>query len=356
MLSNRLLFYVKPTEQCNTQCLHCYNANRSSEKLNINSYRRFMDSVASYLTDQQIEVILHGGEPTLVGCDALERIMNESRAALPFADLKFSIQSNMLDCSDDLFCLVNAYMGGIIGTSYSPYMRFTDIGEYNRWLDNLRAAVANSVKPYLIITLSKQYIDTVRPRVLLDFLISEKIWGFHFEPLTDDGFASERWLDIKPDCKAYDLWKTEFANLFISQQAYKQIEKSDIIGKARVFVDGGFTGCCSRNCYMSVFTINSNGTIGGCPNKSNTEVFGTLNDDFNKILNSPVRRQAIVKEKARRDECLSCDLFKYCNGGCVQADECTEGRNFYQLLHDRFVLDPEYRKYVIAAVREPVCV
>lgn len=346
MLGKRLLMYVKPTEQCNTQCLHCYNTNKNATILDVVKYRKFLDSVAKSIGDRQVEVVLHGGEPTLVGSTMLERIILETKAALPFSDVQFSIQTNLLEYDDYIARIVTKYTDGIVGTSYSPYIRFLTSNEYAMWLGNLKMAVYQGLKPYLIITLSKKYIETVKPQELIDFLTTENIWGFHFEPLTRDGLATENWNDIKPDPVQYDLWKTDFADLFIKHHIYNIIEKSDIVNKSRVFIDGGFVGCCTRSCYMSVLTINSNGTIGGCPNRSLVQRYGDLDDDFETILQSPVRREQILRERVRRAECLACDVFKHCNGGCIQTDDCFEGKHFYRLLHERFCIDHAFNKFV----------
>jgi uncharacterized protein len=322
--------------------------------LDIGRYRKFLDSAAKSIGDRQVEVVLHGGEPTLVGTAALERIILETKAALPFSDVQFSIQTNLLEYDEHLARLVKKHMGGIIGTSFSPFIRFVELHELRTWMENLRAAVENGLKPYLIITLSKRYIETVKPQDLINFLTKEGIWGFHFEPLTNDGFATENWEAIKPDHVQYDLWKADFADLFITHHIYNVVQKSDIVGKAKVFVNGSLTGCCSRNCYMSVLTINSNGTIGGCPNKSLLQVYGDLDDEFETILQSPIRREQILKERMRREECLQCDMFKYCNGGCVQTNECFEGRHFYRLLSEKYFMDHAFNKFVTEQSQEYV--
>jgi len=51
-----------------------------------------MDTFAKYIQKMdvnfEIEVVLHGGEPILVGIDKLERIIKETISALPFSKVK----------------------------------------------------------------------------------------------------------------------------------------------------------------------------------------------------------------------------------------------------------------------------
>jgi len=237
-------------------------------------------------------------------------------------------------------------MNNVLGTSYSPTIRFLKDGEFKQWEKNLMKAVEDKICVYLIITLSKEFIKKCDPVELVNYLIKRRIFGFHFDPLTRDGNAVNNWEKIVVSPEQYDSYKIAFAKEFIKKRGYELIPKNEIVNRARVFLGDAFFGCCSRNCYERVFTINSDNSIGGCPNKSNKEIYGSLDDDFEKILNSSIRRNLIIKEKTRRLECLNCEVFEYCNGGCVQTNGCYEGKNFYLLLKERFDNDPRFRKWI----------
>jgi len=348
---NKLIFYVKPTERCNTRCLHCYNYRvDGGVELDLGDYYEFMLSVGSYLSncgeDLKIDLVLHGGEPTLVGIPKLIEIVKATRAALPFVHLQCSIQTNLLRYDGNLRDFVRMYTDNILGTSYSPTVRFLVPEDYGVWLNNLVRAVADGICVYLIITLSKAYVEAYDPASLVDFILENKIYGFHFEPLTKDGNAVVNWDKIAVDVDSYDAWKTSFTREFIKRGAYQTAVYNEITRKAKVFFGGEFVGCCSRKCYQTVFTINSDGTVGGCPNKSRSEVFGSIKDGFSKILGSHLRRELILKERMRRFECLECDYFRYCNGGCVQTDGCYEGKRFYSLLKKECESNLAFRDWI----------
>jgi len=57
------------------------------------------------------------------------------------------------------------------------------------------------------------------------------------------------------------------------------------------FLKGG-TFC--RDCEEKLFTINADGTISGCPNSAPEFQFGTIDDDIESLINSPIRIENIA--------------------------------------------------------------
>jgi radical SAM protein with 4Fe4S-binding SPASM domain len=79
-----------------------------------------------------------------------------------------------------------------------------------------------------------------------------------------------------------------------------------------------FSGCRCRKCEQKVFTLNANGTIGGCPNSAVENSFANIEDPIEKILFSEGRMCNIQTESIRPDPCYTCEVYDLCNGDCHQ--------------------------------------
>ena len=93
----RISITVKPTNDCNMRCKHCYHAEEGFQKgqLSTSAVKKIFDvAVKEY---QDIFVVFHGGEPTLWGVDNLAEVLEyESELERSHSNVKFrnSIQTN----------------------------------------------------------------------------------------------------------------------------------------------------------------------------------------------------------------------------------------------------------------------
>lgn len=361
MKKEYLTIYLKPTEQCNLSCLHCYNSvGDTKSTLDLGRLQKFLVSMAGYYSkldrDLSLEIVFHGGEPFLVGTDVLGQIMDLIKFSLPFADVAFSAQTNLTILKDSEIKFIKNRLDGIIGTSYSPNLRFTGQDQYMEeiWYDNLIKALSQDIRLYFVITLCKEYIENISPMELLDFLIVYNTYNFHIEPLTKNGNSISNWDKIAVSSEEYDSWKAEFTRLFINSKLYRNMPRSIIADKAKTFFDKEFVGCACRDCMLKTLTINADGTIGTCPNVSKQTIIGTLDDPFTNVMCSTLRSQLIISERLRRQECLNCSFFQVCNGGCMQTTGCYEGKKFYGVLEEALSTDKEFNEYIKSYERTTV--
>jgi radical SAM protein with 4Fe4S-binding SPASM domain len=84
------------------------------------------------------------------------------------------------------------------------------------------------------------------------------------------------------------------------------------------FVHTTHAGCRCRSCEQKIFTLNADGTIGGCPNSAVDNTFGFLTDSIEELLMSEGRLENIACESQRNPSCYGCDVFDICNGDCHQ--------------------------------------
>jgi radical SAM protein with 4Fe4S-binding SPASM domain len=347
-----ITLYVKPTEKCNLSCLHCYNNvdGLDSGSLSFKTLKTFLERFTEYFKDKDLKhvnVVLHGGEPTLVGPDYLQNMMILLKEYLSIFDTKYSIQTNLVKLDENLLSFFKAYFESI-GTSYSPYIRFVGKDEkyYQPWIDNLRKLKDENFMVHLVINLTKKYILNHEPNELIEFLLTNKIDSFHLEPTTYSGLAQKNWNDLYTDPTLYDEWKTNFTKLFINNKVYKTIHSSEISLKAKTFLDSVFVGCSSRDCMLKTITLNADGTLGSCPNISKILPISNSSKPFSDFIDSEKRIDLIVKERSKRTECIDCKFYKYCNGGCCQTEYCFEGKKFFDALMNYVKYDDEFRQFI----------
>ncbi len=183
----------------------------------------------------------------------------------------------------------------------------------------------------LFISVTKGTI-AIEPIDLLEWVKSLGVKEMALERLTMNGSAKQN-LHIFPTNIEQDKWflkmhqqseehgaRDWFDNEFL-ETIYNKFETN--------FTKGG-TFC--RDCEEKLFTVNADGTISGCPNSAPEFQFGTIDDDIESLINSPIRIENIACERSRDPRCYSCDVFEYCGGDCHQLEWEKTNQILFELL------------------------
>lgn len=167
-------FIVKITRDCNLRCKYCYIKNKNTYKNEVMSFNVFTDFVNRIIEDKikndvdrnkVITFTFHGGEPTLVGYDMLNKYLSYAYISFKKAKIKvqFSIQTNGTLITDELLNLFRDYKVHV-GISYDG------IGDNNKNRNSLSSSVyedivkkfeKNHVKLGNICVVSKCNIDNI---------------------------------------------------------------------------------------------------------------------------------------------------------------------------------------------------
>jgi uncharacterized protein len=122
-------FVIKVHSRCNLACDYCYMyemADQGWRRQPRRMSRPIVDLVARRIAEHaeanllpKVEVVLHGGEPLLVGVDYLRYIATTLRAATPSVEVELNVQTNgvlvdplFLDLFDELDITVGVSMDG----------------------------------------------------------------------------------------------------------------------------------------------------------------------------------------------------------------------------------------------------
>lgn len=306
--------YVKTTGSCNLNCGHCFTSGRNGDATRfdpIATAQWIKELRTTFAPGTHTHLELHGGEPFLVPLELLETFAGQFTGEV---DLSMGAQSNLtFTIKDQMVNFIRTELNSYIGTSWDPWIRWEHEKQYQLWRSNLDLLNASGIQVGLLVSMCKNLIDQ-KPEWFLEQMEALPVTQVSLERLTLSGNAT-RDPSIFPDNEDQDNWYLELLKLYQTGQYRVKIKTLDIlIDKIKYHVVKTDTNC--RNCEQNLVTINSNGTLGGCPNVASTHRHAHIRDSVETFLKSPDRIEEIVKELDFSDVCVRCDVFDLCGGDC----------------------------------------
>ena len=327
-----LLVYLKTTETCQLNCFHCFTSGSRGKKIyfnvdkTINWFERIKNDIPTLET---IHIEFHGGEPFLASLDSLWNVWRGTRNL--WSNPSYGVCTNLVfNLDDDKLEFIDTALKGQIGTSWDPNIRFANSQQYELWYKNVRTLTSNPNNYVsLFVSLSKDVIAQ-RPIDILRFAKSLNISALHLERITINGSARQN-SSILPTNKDLDNW---FLQLYHDTERYgaqKWFDNVFLNSILRKFTHGTKEATFCRNCEQKIFTLNADGTIGGCPNSAPEDFYGHIDQNIVELLESPKRQHVIACELSRDPRCYECPVFMYCGGDCHQleweGDQCASARS-----------------------------
>jgi radical SAM protein with 4Fe4S-binding SPASM domain len=203
-----------------------------------------------------------------------------------------------------------------ISTSWDKNMRFDNAKQEELWRKNLDTLIADGHNVTLNISINRDLIN-MDTRELIEFIKDLKVNYVHFERITPNGNANLN-TEIFPTNVELDQWMLKLWDTSIEMQSHKYFANTLFDSVLTSFVNTTHSGCRCRSCEQKIFTLNADGTIGGCPNSAVDSTFGTMNDGIPELLSSEGRLENIACESQRNPNCYGCEVFDICNGDCHQ--------------------------------------
>ena len=316
-----LLIYLKTTETCNLNCLHCFTSGSRGakiywdHKLVADWLQRLSKETAS---SPHVHLELHGGEPFLADLSSMQYVYDNCQDL--WASQSWGITTNLtFKLTEDQIKFIQGPLNNRIATSWDPDIRFANPKQYDLWRKNVKTLIDLGVTIKLFVSVTKGTIN-IEPIELLEWVRELGVSELALERLTLNGSARQN-LHIFPSNIEQDQWflrmheqsekagaREWFKNEFL-ESVYAKFEQN--------FVGGG-TFC--RDCEEKLFTVNADGTIAGCPNSAPEDSFGTIRDNILALLSSPKRIENIVCERSRDPRCYECPVFSKCGSDCHQLE------------------------------------
>lgn len=314
--------YLKLTENCNLNCKHCYVNKNATDKLDVQQAIHFLKkyTTSHFIDEENIEISFHGGEVLLAPLDDIIEVCKAFPTSRKNAtsNLTIPLTSKHLDVIKTYF--FDETNTPFIKTSYDYDIRFNTEEQFSIWKNNLYLLKDANIKVHLIICLTTKLFEHYTPKSLLQFIESLPVDSVTLERLT---YNTTKDKSLIPSFKEIDTFLCEIYDLprKVTIYNFEEMEKA---------CNGVHIDCRNRNCMRTVLTINANGTIGGCPNTSQTNTFG---DIYNGIDHDK-RQLLIAREQVRKQSCYMCKLFSVCNGDCHQLgtrqDTCVAPRKLFE--------------------------
>ena len=320
---------VKPLYSCNASCMHCSITNDmpvilppSGVSESIKNIVTFAESYSGDTIDE-INIILHGGEPMLLDVSYVNKMVNLLKNSLPLIRCNYSIQTNLLSYAPQWRTLFEKVFEWKASSSYDFYSSFrkTKNGSdyFTAWYDKVKRYQDDSGRRlYTICVLSRENVDYVEDIVREAYSCGLNI---KLNMLYAAGKAKhmDKSLYITQDeygnalIRAYRIWKTYNDNNFIFVQG-NDFENIAIYGKQ--------LGCpYTSSCVGNIFCLLPNGALYQCGECADAKQFCYGNAmenkfDITQIINANTNNIDIS------EECLDCGI---CGGGCLlrRVTECS---------------------------------
>lgn len=311
---------LKPTLHCNADCTYCSAPPDGNPRWTFNEFRLIFDKLAPHL-DGRAFLIWHGGEPMIMGPDFYHQCFEYARSIKP--GIRFSMQSNFLLYSPAWRSVFSDVMQGSVSTSYDPEikertLKGSAIAYANRFEQKLEMVLRDGFHPLVLGTYSEEtihlaqsmYRRAIRPESPFSIRVNYRF------PIGRSLNAGE---SIRPESygKAlvdlYDQWIRDKPQMVITPLD-KMLEA--VLGTGK---------CCpwTKDCGGRFLSIGPNGDVFNCADFADTGEekfrFGNIfQHSMAELLSSKPIRQIRRRSVSVPDDCMTCEHFSACQGGCAR--------------------------------------
>jgi radical SAM protein with 4Fe4S-binding SPASM domain len=320
-LDKPLVVYLKTTETCNLNCLHCFTNGTNGAKV-------YWDhvAVADWLhrlhkerpNIPYIHCEFHGGEPFLADINSMRYVYDQCKDIWP--SMGWGITTNLtFKLDQEKIDFIQGPLGNRIGTSWDPDIRFANPKQYDLWRKNVETLINLGVTIKLFISVTKGTI-AIEPIELLEWVRDLGVKEMALERLTMNGSAKSN-AHIFPTNLEQDAWFLKMHQQIKEHDTRSWFRNEFMETVYSKFEQGAINhGTFCRDCEETLFTLNADGTIAGCPNSAPEQYFGKISDEIRDLLTNPQRIQNIACERSRDPRCYECNVFQYCNSDCHQLE------------------------------------
>lgn len=308
--------YIKTTEACNLNCKHCFTGGNAHKRefLDVERTIDWVRRLFEHLSfEDHTHFELHGGEPFLLPIKQLKELTAGIRTWGPVKHSIGATTNLVYKLTDELIWFIRNDLESI-GTSWDPDIRFANEKQHALWQSNLKT-LTEHVDMTLNVSVSRGLIE-MNVSDLLMFLRDTGCHRVQFERITTNGNARKN-LALFPSNAEINDWYLRLHNASEKLGARSWFHNASLEDVYAKFENGNAcSGTFCRNCEESIFTINADGSIGGCANSAPEESFGHIDQDIAELFDASGRIDNIVKERVRHEQCYVCPVAAYCGGDC----------------------------------------
>lgn len=322
----------KGTEACNSNCIYCDVVARkkpitiTTELLDL-SFER-IDEYLRERTNENMEIVWHGGEPLLSGLSFFENVIEYQNKHCKYTSnrVKHAIQSNLTLMDYKYIKILNRLNIKIIGTSYDPHEGVRGFGRNRDSKSYLKLFFkgVNILQQYkiewgFIYVVTKRDLNI--PLDIFYLLSNLKLnGGFSFHPVLLYENRDNNDILITPIEYAEFLGEI-FKVWWKNRERYPGVDPfRSLLDRYTNSPEGNITCNDSGACAYSHIYIGPTGELSHCGRSADWNVITYGNIKGKSLIEAfqdPIREQiANRKEILPQNECRNCEYWKICNGGC----------------------------------------
>lgn len=116
MFENVQEVILKVTRDCNLRCNYCYVKDKDKykgEKMSFDTYKKLINRISTDWEKNNrerksdfIQIVFHGGEPTLLGINETKKFIRYAKENLPHKNIQFGMQTNLTNLNDEWAALM----------------------------------------------------------------------------------------------------------------------------------------------------------------------------------------------------------------------------------------------------------
>lgn len=304
---------VKPTLFCNISCRHCYHTpeERVPGEMDYTTLENLIRKVSEEY--ESAWFIWHGGEPLTVPLSFYKKAIELEEKYFGKQSFRYgnTIQTNGLNINRRLmsYCRTKAIN---VGVSYEgPYNSVLREGDVEKTLGYL----SDKEDKYSVsCTISS---ETASKQLELYRYFRDRGTNVSFSPVIPAGCAScngtvpDADEYIKGSIEAFDEWLHDSESEVPLIPHYLYI--LNYLGEPTP------SDCAHTSCLTKWISVNPDGTIYPCAKACPQEYcMGNINEvgSISEAFQSEGFRRILLSSIKRREKCTSCEIYRFCNGGC----------------------------------------
>lgn len=325
-----MIVIFKPTLNCNIKCEHCYVGRQrySNVHITVQQSREIFSKLPA-----KSEIILHGGEPTIMGVDYFKESLEG------FSELfKFSMQTNLTLIDHEWVKFIKEYLKGRVSTSFDYFSSLRPI-DNDLWLDRIALLKSSGITPYVVGMLWQG--NQHKGVEAYEFFNSLNL-SFRLNAIENIGFAADKFFTLRHGYVQYArAVNAIFDKWFMSSNADILVDPcAEFLGfllLGNSFRKCPFTSKCGAH-FMSVYPNGDVYPCGGFEDCGNFKYGNLLDDSLQQVLSSVNRKDAIKRSSCLPEKCVQCSYYAVCNGGCR-----LEAYSFYGDIYKETSLCEDYK-------------
>lgn len=317
---------LKATNGCNLDCKYCSLGKKNNpimlDKSLCYESIAYACNVCKNDKSDSLNIILHGGEPTILDMKIYEFAIDKAREDFPEIKISVAMQSNAYYVDDFIieFCKKYHIVVGISldgDKNTHDDVRLTKNGKptFDMIEKNIQRYMSNGIRVNGLVVLTSSVIDSG-----FEYLKFFEKYDMHLKvnPLLNYGNALDNdYLYLKP--KQYANYLIELFEYVVKNPSFITISPIDKIVNA--VIKGTHVKQCtfSPDCNNNFLCIDYLGDIFPCGKYADLKDFclGNVKDKNYNVHNHPVLNE--IKKRKGVDlpkKCKECLYLKYCNSGC----------------------------------------